>query len=249
MIFFYTTYELVLAEKKVTTTLKKESAPRNFTLQIITPAREFLGMPFGGGLVKMSRLYDQHGRLIHASNYSQELKSEIKHFKKDYPIPYFKLWKGFVFVCAAVLIGAAVYGIKHKIDHQQRQHDVAHMMDKLQNIQAGQRYGATFFTDQYGNSIQGVPAGWIKIDQIVGDTLYIQRSKKLDESVIVFAMDKIASFKPKSAAAWEEKIEKMDYKLLLEQLKKPHVKNVDLLYIGADRAKYTGVILTIKGSE
>lgn len=249
MIFFYTTYELVLAEKKVTTTLKKESAPRNFTLQIITPAREFLGMPFGGGLVKMSRLYDQHGRLVHASNYSKELKSDIKNLKKDYPIPYFKLWKGFIFVCVAVLLAAAVYGIKRKIDNQERQSDVAHMIEKLQNIQAGQLYGATFFADEYGNSIQGVPAGWIKINKIVGDTIYIQRSKKLDDSVIVFDMDKIASVKPKSAADWEEKVEKMDYKLFVEQLNKPNVKNIDLLYIGADREKYSGVIFTIKGSE
>ena len=72
MFFIFSIYDFVLAEKTVTATLKKENAPRNFTLQIITPARRFIGLPFGGGFVKLSRLYDEQGKLIHARNYSDE---------------------------------------------------------------------------------------------------------------------------------------------------------------------------------
>ncbi len=106
-----------------------------------------------------------------------------------------------------------------------------------------------FFTDQDGNSIDGLPAGWIKIDKIVGDTVFINRSKKLDASAALFDMKNIASIKPQSIDEWQDKTEKMDLKLLNEQLQEAGTKKVDLLYIGKDHEKYSGVILTIKGSE
>ncbi|MDM1296226.1 hypothetical protein HX021_18230 [Sphingobacterium sp. N143] len=249
MLFIYSIYDFVLAEKPVITTLKKESSPKHFTLQIITPARKFLGLPFGGGFVKLSRLYDETGKLIHARNYSDELKTEIKAFKKDYDIPYFQLWKGFLFVFAAILVWAAIYGIKNKIGNQTRENETARMIENLQHLKPGQLYGATFFTDHEGNSINGVPAGWIKIDKIVGDTVFVQRSKKIEDSAAVFDMDNIAAIKPQSPEEWEDKIEKMDYKLLTEQLQEANKKSVDVVYIGQDHEKYAGVIFTIKGTE
>ncbi|WP_313529901.1 hypothetical protein [Sphingobacterium multivorum] len=249
MFFIYSIYDFVLAEKSVTTTLKKENAPRTFTLQIITPARRFIGLPFGGGFVKLSRLYDEHGKLIHARNYSDELKAEIKSFKSQYSIPYFQLWKGFLIVAAAILIWAVIYGVKNKLGNQQREKEVGQMIDQLKQLKAGQLYGATFFTDQEGNSIDGLPAGWIKIDKIIGDTVFIHRSKQLDTSSALFDMKNIASFKPQSTHEWQEKTEKMDFNLLKKQLQDAATKKVDLLYIGKDHDTYSGVILTIKGSE
>jgi len=249
MLFIYTIYDFVLAEKTITTTLKNESVPKNFTLQIITPARKFIGLPFGGGFVKLSRLYDEHGKLIHARNYSDELKAEIKVFKKDYPIPYFQLWKGFFIIALVLVIGSIIYGIKNKIGNQQRENETEKLFNNLQQLKEGQRYGAEFFTNSNGDNIDGLPAGWIKINKIVGDTLFIQRSKKLETASALFDMDKISSIKPQSDSDWEEKIEKMNYRLFSDQLKEPNKKSVDLLYIGNDREKYSGIILTIKGSE
>jgi len=249
MLFIYSIYDFVLAEKTVTTTLKNESSARNFTLQIITPARKFLGLPFGGGLVKISRLYDERGQLVHARNYSDELKAEIKSYKKGYPIPYFQLWKGFVFVFAAILIWAGIYGVKNKIANQQRESETEQLFSNLQHLEAGQLYGATFFTNSKGENIDGLPSGWIKINKIVADTIFIQRSKQLETSKALFAMNDISPIKPKSSADWESKVERMNYQLFLEQLKEPNKKSVDLLYIGPDHDSYSGVIFTIKGSE
>lgn len=249
MFFIFSIYDFVLAEKRVTTTLKKENSPRNFTLQIITPARKFIGLPFGGGFVKLSRLYDEQGKLIHARNYSDELKSEIKAFKSQYSIPYFQLWKGFLIVAAAILVWAVIYGVKNKIGNQQREKEAGQMIDNLKHLKAGQLYGATFFTDQDGNSIDGLPAGWIKIDKIVGDTVFIHRSKQLDTNSALFDMKNIASIKPQSIDEWQDKTEKIDLKLLNKKLQETGTERVDLLYIGKDHEKYSGVILTIKGSE
>lgn len=249
MLFIYSIYDFVLAEKTVTTTLKNDSSARTFTLQIITPARKFLGLPFGGGLVKISRLYDGRGQLIHARNYSDELKAEIKTLKKAYSIPYFQLWKGFVFVFAAILIWAGIYGVKNKIAGQQRENETEKLFSNLQHLEAGQLYGVTFFTNSNGGNINGLPSGWIKINKIVADTIFIQRSKQLETNKALFEMDNISSIKPKSETDWEEKIERMNYKLFLEQLKEPNKKGVDLIYIGPDHDNYSGVIFTIKGSE
>lgn len=249
MLFIYSIYDFVLAEKTITTTLKNESSARNFTLQIITPARKFLGLPFGGGLVKISRLYDEHGKLIHARNYSEELKAEIKAFKKNYAIPYFQLWKGFLFIFAAILIWAAIYGVKNKIASQQRENETEKLFNNLQHLKADQLYGVTFFTDSKGKSLDGLPSGWIKINKIVADTLFIQRSKQLDTSNALFDMDNISTIKPQSETEWEEKVERINYKLFLEQLKEPNKKSVDLLYIGSDHDNYSGVTLTVKGCE
>lgn len=91
MFFIYTVYDYFLGEKEVTATLKNDVDPKPYTLRIITPARKFIGMPFGGVLVKISRLYDAHGDLIHARKYSQQLKDQVKAFKKELAIPYFKI--------------------------------------------------------------------------------------------------------------------------------------------------------------
>jgi hypothetical protein len=123
------------------------------------------------------------------------------------------------------------------------------MFDNLQQRKTGQLYGSAFFTDQDGNSINGLPAGWIKIDKIVGDTIFIHRSKQLDTNSALFDMKNIASFRPQSTDEWQEKTEKMDLNLLKKQLEDAATKKVDLLYIGKDHEKYSGVILTIKGSE
>ncbi|VTR28912.1 Uncharacterised protein [Sphingobacterium thalpophilum] len=249
MLFIYSIYDFVLAEKKITTTLKQENESRNFTLQIITPARKFIGMPFGGGMVKISRLYDEHGKLIHARRYSDELKAEIKSFKKEHAIPYFQLWKGFLLVFAGILIWAAIYGVKNKMANQQRKQETVRLFEQLQHLSAGQLYAATFFTNSNAEGIDGVPAGWIKINKIAGDTLFVQRSKKLDTEHALFDMAHMASIKPQAVSDWNEKIEKIDLKLLRDQLQETNKKSVDLIYIGPDHDKYSGVICTVKGSE
>lgn len=249
MLFIYSIYDFVLTEKTITTTLKNENESRNFTLQIITPARRFLGMPFGGGMVKISRLYDEQGTLIHARRYPDELKAEIKSLKKEHPIPYFQLWKGFLLVFAGILIWAAIYGIKNKISDQHRQQETVRLFEQLQHLDAGQLYAAEFFTNSNAESIDGVPGGWIKINKIAGDTIFVQRSKKLDTEHALFDMAHMAAIKPQAATDWEEKIEKIDLKLLQDQLQEANRKSVDLFYIGPDHDKYSGVICTVKGSE
>jgi hypothetical protein len=168
--------------------------------------------------------------LIHARNYSDELKAEIKAFKSQYSIPYFQLWKGFLIVTAAILIWAVIYGVKNKLGNQQREKEVAQMVDNLKQLKAGQLYGATFFTDQDGNSINGLPAGWIKIDKIVGDTIFIHRSKQLDTNSALFDMKNIASFRPQSTDEWQEKTEKMDLNLLKNSSRMLRQKSRSALY-------------------
>lgn len=57
MFFVYTMYDYLLGEIEISATLKDDPDPKPYTLQIVTQARKFIGLPFGGGLVKMSLLY------------------------------------------------------------------------------------------------------------------------------------------------------------------------------------------------
>jgi len=170
MFFIYSVYELNLGEKEINATLKDEPDAKPYTLRIITPGRRFIGMPFGGGLVKISRLYDANGALISPRKYSKALKSQIKEFKKECPIPYFKLWKGFIYVCIALVIGSVIFGIKNKIGNGQREKQTELTVNQLSTIKAGQLYGVSFFTDINGDNIDGLPEGWIKIVKVEGDT-------------------------------------------------------------------------------
>lgn len=249
MLFIYTKYDFLLAEKDVTTTLKKESAARTFTLQIITPAVKFLGLQMGGGLVKISRLWDADGKLIHARHYSAELKADIKAFKKAYPIPYLKLWKGYLYLAGILLFAAFIFNLNNKRVVAKIEQETAVMLDHLRHIKQGQLYGASFFTDVEASSLGRLADGWIRINKIEGDTLFVQRSKTLAASYPVFDMDNIADIKPQSEADWEAKEEKINYRLLLSTLETPDLKGVDVLYIGMDHDKYGGVAFTLKGVE
>lgn len=248
MLFFYTRYEYVLGSKNITATLKEKTQSENFNLHIITPAVKFLGLPIGGGLVKMSRLVNGNGEVIHARNYSQEIKEEVKRFKKTLTIPYFKLWKGYLIMLAIATTGSVIYGIKLNNEGKKYRGEKENLAKAVQHIKAGQMYGANFFTDAEGNSINGVPGGWVKIDKIEGDTVFVKRSRKMLERPL-FKMEDLESIKPSSENDWDEHVEKMDYRLLKEEALKDNFSGADMQYIGADHEKYSGVILTLKGIE
>ncbi|MFU1859408.1 hypothetical protein ACK8HY_20585 [Sphingobacterium sp. NGMCC 1.201703] len=248
MLFIYTRYEYVLGSKDITATLKNETKPQRFNLHIITPATKFLGFPVGGGLVKMSRLVNQQGQVIHARNYSPEIKEEVKNFKKTLTIPYFKLWKGYLFIASIAIVGSIIYGIKLNSDGKKYRNEKENLAKSAQQLQTGQLYGANFFTDAEGNNIQGLPAGWVKIVKIEGDTVFVQRSKKTSDRAM-FEMKDLASIKPTSDADWNDHIEKMNYPLFKEAIQNKNLSGIDLSYIGVDHDKYPGVIMSFKGVE
>ena len=248
MLFIYTRYEYVLGSKNITATLKNETIPQNFNLSIITPATKFLGFPVGGGLVKMSRLVNQYGQVIHARNYSPEIKEEVKKFKKTLEIPYFKLWKGYLIIASIAIIGSIIYGIKLNMDGKKYRNEKESLAKSAQQLQAGQLYGASFFTDAEGNNIQGLPAGWVKILKIEGDTIFVQRSKKISDRAM-FEMKDLESIKPTSDEDWNNRVEKMNYTLFKEAVNNKNLSSIDLSYIGADHDKYSGVIMSFKGVE
>jgi len=249
MAILFSFYDYILGEKILTATTKKDPEPKPYTLQIITPARRFLFLPFGGGFVKLSRLYDMQGNYIHPRYYSDELKQEVKEYKKRFKIPYFKLWRGMLILFGIILIAAGVMAIKQKIESNKYNGQVKNMVESLNQIQPGQVYGASFFTSETGNSLPTLADGWVKVLKIEGDTLFVQRSIQLDATNPVFNMEKLAVIKPKTDADWQPVIEKMNLKLLKEQLNNTDVKRVDVQYIGKQHDKYNGVIFTIKGRE
>ncbi len=250
MLFIYSVYEHLIKSKDITASLKNEPEPQQFTLNIITPAREFLGLPFGGGLVKLSRLYDQQGNLINTTRYSPELKKQIKEFKKECPIPYFRLWKGFIFVAIALAVGSIIYGVKNKIESDSRAEKTAYMVERLNHIENGQLYGASFFIDSKGNNIDGLPEGWIKIIKVEGDTIFLQRSKQTIPTSGLFTLENIVPILPQSKQEWDPTIEKLNYNSIRSQMaESPARGSVDALYIGTDLEKYNGVVLSIKAAK
>lgn len=249
MIFFYTRYEHVLGQKTITGTLKKEPQPQQFDLYIITPGTKFLGLPIGGGLVKMSRLYKMNGELVHARNYSPEIKEEVKRLKKTVKIPYFKLWKGYLIMLSIALVAAAIFAVNNKIKANKYNDQTAHLNEALNNLKAGQLYGATFFTDAEGNNINGLPQGWIKIEKIEGDTVFVKRSIKTENDKALFEMENITAFKPTTESEWNSRVEKVNYSLLKSALQEKDKKSFDLSYIGKDYDKYSGVTISLKGAE
>lgn len=248
MFFIYTLHDYVLGEKSITTTLKKDPIPKNYTLQIITPARSFFGAPIGGGLVKLSRLYNEEGKLIHARHYSDALKAEVKSYKKNFTIPYFKLWKGLIYFTAAAFIGGVIYAGKLKMDNIQSANDTATLVDKLQQLQVGQQYGVSLFTNLAGEN-QSLEEAWIKINKIEGDTLFVQRSKQTRDVTGLFDMAKLEPIKPQTEQEWEETIEHVNYPRLKTQLEESGKSSFDLQYIGDDTKRYSGIVFSIKGNE
>lgn len=248
MLFIYTRYEYVLGSKNILATLKNETIPQNFNLNIITPATKFLGFPIGGGLVKMSRLVDQNGQVIHARNYSPEIKEEVKKFKNTLKIPYFKLWKGYLMIASIAIAGSIIYGIKLNLDGKKYSNEKGKLVKSARQLQVGQLYGASFFTDAEGNNIEGLPGGWVKILKIEGDTIFVQRSKKMTDRAM-FEMEDLESIKPTTDEDWNNHIERMDYPLFKEAALNKDLSRIDLSYIGADHDKYSGVIMSFKGVE
>lgn len=248
MLFIYTLYDYVLGEKTITATLKKDPTPRTYTLQIITPARSFIGAPIGGGFVKLSRLYTEDGKLIHARHYSDALKAEVKAYKKNFSIPYFHLWKGILYFTAIALIGGIIYAGKIKFERQQQANETAVLVDKLQRLQVRQQYGVSLFTNLEGEN-KSLQEAWIRIHKIEGDTLFIQRSKETRDVTGLFDMAKLQPLKPKTEEGWETTIERVNYPNLKTQLQEKDKSSFDLQYIGADLNRYTGIVFSIKGKE
>lgn len=252
MIFFYTRYELPLAQKFITGKLKNDTEEQNFELYIITLGTKFLGLSMGGGLVKISRLYNSKGELIHARKYSPEIKKEVKQLKKTCKIPYFRLWKGYLIIATLTLIAAIIFGINRKIESKAYSDQNEKLNTALHNLKAGQLYGATFFTDEEGNSINGLPQGWVKIEKIEGDTIFMKRSINVVNDKALFKMEDIESIKPVSENDWNPKVEKINYSLLKDKLADENNTSndrYDLTYIGADHDKYSGVTISLKGAE
>lgn len=246
--FIYTLYDYVLGEKIITATLKKDPTPRRYTLQITTPARRFIYMPFGGGLVKISRLYDEQGKLIHARHYSDELKAEIKEYKKNFSIPYFQLWKGLIYFAVVTLIASVIYIGKLKFESNERANDATALTEKLQQLQVGQVYGVSLFTNLAGEN-QSLQEAWIKINKIEGDTVFIQRSKQTREVTGLFDIKKLEAIKPQAESDWESTVERVNYPRLKDQFEQKGKSSFDLMYIGDDKNRYNGVVFTIKGQE
>lgn len=250
MLFFYTRYEYVLGNKVVSATLKNQAHSETYDLEIITPAIKFFWfLPMGGGLVKISRLYNAQGELLHAKNYSSELKNEIKQFKKTLKVPYLKLWSGYLILLSIALIGSVIYGMKMKKDATKFNEQTERLTQSLQNLQKGQCYAASFFTDENGNQINGLPAGWIRIERIDGDTIFVKRSLEVAYDKALFKMEDLTPIKPTTDAEWNPKTEKLNYSLLKNDLTEEDKKQFNLMYIGSDHEKYQGVIMTLKGVE
>lgn len=248
MIFIYHTYEYLLKSKEITATLKDDAQEKNYTLNIVTIARDFLLMPFGGGLVKISRLYDAQGNLIKSSRYSKELKAQIKEIKKESPVPYFRLWKGFLFVLIALVIASAIMGIKNKIDSNDRAETAAQMIEELTNIHPGQIFAASFFTDIEGNNINGLPEGWVRVMKLENDVLFLQRSKQTVTPAGLFDLEHLIPILPNTEEEWAPVAERFDYSLIKQQLEEsPKRSRIDASYIEQDYEKYRGVVITIKG--
>ncbi len=245
----YTIYDFVLGQKQVHTKLKNADQPASYTLQIVVSARKFLGLHFGAAFMKTSRLYDDQGRKIASKYYPEDLKEEISRFKSELKIPHFFLWKGIVYAAAIILVVAVVTNFKNKAATNRLDEQHAHMVTQLSQLKQGQQYGVSFFTDKDANSIDGVPSGWIRITNIVGDTIFVQRAKTMSTSDAVFDMEKIASIKPQGEQDWEEKMEKINYPLLKRQLQQQEQKRYDVTYIGSDHDKYSGIVFTIKGAQ
>ncbi|SEO18602.1 hypothetical protein SAMN05216436_1448 [bacterium A37T11] len=248
MLFLYTRYEYVLGSKQIISSLKNQTHKENFNLRIITPAVKFLGIPIGGGLVKLSRLVNSDGKVIHARNYSPEIKEEVKALKKTLKIPYFKLWKGYLFVLFLAIIGFVIYGTKLYLEGREYRSERQNLTTAVQQLKTGQLYGASFFTDTKGNNMNELPYGWVKIKKIAGDTVFVQRSKKLVNNAI-FNMENLKPIKPTSEADWDEHVEKMNYTLLKQAANGEDITGVDLRYIGAGHNIYPGVIMSLKGVE
>lgn len=249
MFFIYEAYDLTLGEKIITSTLKDDPQPRQFTLRIYTPGVKFLWLPMGGGLVKMSHVYTRENEVIHPRKYSKELKEEVKAFKKTLPIPYLKIWKGYLIIAALIavlFVGSSIY---RNVEQKDQANKTAKLYNELHHIAPGQLYGAVFFTDANRQQVNGLPEGWIKVEKIEGDTLFIRRSRKVQPLTPVFDIANIAAIKPASEADWETETEKIDYRLMQKAMEQENSRGIDLQYTGSDKEKYRGAVLTIKGVE
>ncbi|WP_437922219.1 hypothetical protein [Sphingobacterium sp. LRF_L2] len=249
MIFFYSIYDHVLGEIEISATLKDDEILRPYTLRIVTPAVRFFWLPLGGGLLKIPILYDSNGIVVKRKRYSESLKQRISEFKRECVIPHFKLWRGSLFVVLTIVIAAGVVGLKNKIDVGNQLEKTAYMVDKLSNIDSGQLYAVSFFCDVDGNSINGLPEGWIRIVGRDADTLFVQRSVKTVPLKPVFDIEHVMPILPKRESDWESTVEKLDYRLMKPKLKSSLAsRGVDVLYVEADRGKYQGVVLSINAA-
>lgn len=194
------------------------------------------------------RCYTIHGKLIPRSKYSSELKQRIKSFKKECPIPHYQLWKGFIYVLVAILLASAIFAVKNRIESNTREKGITAMISKLSQIEVGQLYAVSFFSNLAGQSINGLPEGWIRVVKVEEDVIFAQRSKRTNPVSPIFDMDKLIPILPQGEQDWETAVEKFDYKLLSKQLAEPVTSGrFDLLYAPEDREIYSGVVLSIKG--
>src|SRR5690606_41428866 len=114
-----------------------------------------------------------NGKVIHARNYRDDLKAEVKALKKDCRVPYLKLWKGYLILAAVILVAAVIFNLKNKADNAKNEVAAAHLMEQLHGLKEGQLYGATFFTDADANHLDGLADGWVRINKIVSDTIVV----------------------------------------------------------------------------
>ena len=249
MFLVYGLYDYVLGEKWVDTQLTNEPQPSQYQIKIVVPARTFIGLPFGGGFMKVARVYDKNGQTVRSKYYSEELKEEISRFKQTFTIPYFQLWKGMLYAVVAIAVVGVFMHFKNRAKMNELGDQQVNMKAQLTQVKEGQRYGVVFFTDKDGNSVDGLPEGWILIHKIEGDTLFVRRSKQTVPLHAVFEMKNIEPIKPASDGEWESRIEKVNYSSLKQQLDRPEKKRYDASYIGSDKEKYSGVCFTLQGAE
>lgn len=249
MIFFYTLYDYKLQQKSIQAPLKKSTESENFELLIITPAIKFLGLPMGGGLVKISRLYRENGELVHARHYSPEIKQEVKELKKISKVPYLKIWKGYLILISIAILGSIIYGLKRNMDNKKYNEQLGQLTENLKQVKAGDKFGVSFYTDENGNHLGSLTAGWILVEKVEGDTLFVRRSIQDDPKAILFKKEDMEKIKPTSIDQWNSKVEKIDLPLLKSQLEETDRKRYDAFYIGQDHENYGGVIMSIQMAE
>lgn len=242
MLFFHARYKYVLGSRHIQATLKNKAVPESLHLDVIVEGIQFLAMPVCSSFIKKARLANGEGSIIPVEHYSQEVKREVEELKRKLKIPYFKLWRGALILLSIVCIAL---GTKKQIEAVAYTFQKQNLAANLQQIKVGQLYGAIFFSDSEGNDLSGLPSGWVRIQRIDGDTIFLQRSKKMLKKPIIKFKD-FEQIKPRSEADWSSKLEKIDCPLVKEAAKSDQLTGVDLFYIGEGLEKNFGIVMTLK---
>lgn len=221
-------HKYVLGSKSIYATLNDKAASEMLNLEIYVDYFKFLWLPTGCSFFKKCRLMNSEGVLIDSRQYSPEIKKDIEDFKKNLKIPYFKLWKGRLLFLAVGLLIAVFLALKQKKASEDFGSQKQNLAEAVKQIKAGQLYGVLFKDDAERIANPRLLSGWVRIQRIEGDTIFVQHSKKIVEQAFLKSAD-FKSIKPSSEEDWSGKIEKIDYKLFKEAVKDDQIYMVNLI--------------------